>query len=46
MDNVEYSYDKKFEGNILFVGQTRCRKAMFIQNIAKNNLFQELKEIF
>ena len=43
---VEYSYDGKFEGNILIVGQTGCGKATSIQKIAKNNLFGELKEIF
>ena len=43
---VEYSYDGKFEGNILIVGQTGCGKATLIQKIAKNNLFGELKEIF
>ena len=43
---VEYSYDGKFEENILIVGQTGCGKATSIQKIAKNNLFGELKEIF
>ena len=46
MGNVEYCYDEKFEGNILIVGQTGCGKTTFIQNIAKNSLFGELKEIF
>ena len=43
---AEYSYDGKFEENILIVGQTGCGKTTFIQKIAKNNLFGELKEIF
>ena len=43
---AEYSYNGKFEENILIVGQTDCGKTTFIQNIAKNNLFDELKEIF
>ena len=43
---AEYSYDEKFEGNVLIVDQTGCGKTTFIQNIAKNNLFGELKEIF
>ena len=43
--DVNYSYDRKFEGNILIVGQTGPGKVTFIQNIAKNNLFEELKEI-
>lgn len=46
MDSVEYCYDGKFEGNILIIGQTGCRKTMFIQNISKNNLFGDLKETF
>ena len=36
----------EIEGNILIVGQTGCGKTTFIQNISKNNLFGELKEIF
>lgn len=44
--DVEYSYDGKFEGKILVVGQTGCGKTTFIKNQAKNNLFGELKEIF
>ena len=36
----------EIEGNILIVGETGCGKTTFIQNIAKNNLFGELKEIF
>ena len=43
---VHYSYDGKFEGNILIVGQTGCGKTMFIQNLAKNNLFGELNKMF
>ena len=43
---AEYSYDGKLEGNILIVGQIGCGKTTFIQNIAKNSLFSELKEIF
>ena len=46
MATVEYTYDGIFEGNILVVGQIGCRKTTFIQKLAKNNLFGELKEIF
>lgn len=42
---VEYSYDGKFEQNILIVGQTGCVKTTFIQKIGKNNSFDELKII-
>ena len=46
MATVEYTYDAKFEGNILAVGQTGCGKTTFIQKLAKNNLFGEQQEIF
>ena len=46
MANVEYCYKRKFEGNILLLGQTGCQKTTFSQNIAKNNLFCKLKKIF
>lgn len=46
MTSVEYTYDGKFEGNILTVGQTGCGKTTFVQNLAKNDLFGELQEIF
>ena len=36
MDEIEYSYDGKFEGNILIVGRTGCGKTTFFQNLAKN----------
>ena len=39
---VEYSYDGKFEQNILIVGQTGCVKTTF-RKIRKNNSFGELK---
>ena len=39
MATVDYTYDVKFEGNILVVGQTGCGKTTFIQKLAKNNLF-------
>ena len=41
---VEYSYDGKFEQNILIVGQTGCVKTTF-RKIRKNNSFGELKII-
>ena len=43
---IEYSYDGKFEENILIVGRPGCGKTTFFQNIAKNNLFGELKKLF
>ena len=46
MATVEYTYDEKFEGNILGVAQTGCGKTTFIQKLVKNSLFGKLKEIF
>ena len=45
MDEVEYTYDGKFEENILIVGKTRCGKTTFVQNLGKNKLFGDIKEV-
>ena len=37
----EYTYDGKFQGNILIVGRTGCVKTTFIQQLGKNKLFGE-----
>ena len=39
MDRVEYTYNRKFEGKILIVGQIGSGKTTFVQNLAKNNFF-------
>ena len=44
--SVKYLYDTKFEGNILVVGQTSCGKTSFVQNLAKNNMFGPLTEVY
>ena len=44
--DYEYTYDGKFDGNILIVEQTSCGKTTFIQTLAKNNMFSDLKEIY
>ena len=36
MDERKYSYDGKFEGNILIIGRKGCGKTTFVQNLAKN----------
>ena len=41
---MNYSYDAKFEGNILIVGRTGCGKTTFAQNLSKNKMFPENKE--
>ena len=43
----DYSYNGKFEGNILIVGRTGCGKTTFIQKLGKNKLFgNDLFEVF
>ena len=46
MDEIKYSYDGRFDGNILVVGRTVCGKTTFVQNLAKNQLFGDIKEVF
>ena len=46
MEN-KYSFDGKFEGNILIVGRTGCGKTTFIQNLGKNKMFgNDIIEVF
>ena len=40
-----YTCDSKFSGNVLVLGQTGWGKTMFLQNIARNNMFCELKKV-
>ena len=44
MDEVDYTYDGKFEGNILVVGRTGCGKTTFVQSIGYRKLNFLLKE--
>ena len=46
MDGINYTYDGKFEGNILIVGRTGCGKTTFVQNLGKNKLFGDMKEVY
>ena len=46
MDEIKYTYDGKFEGNILIVGRTGCGKTTFVQNLGKNKLFGDVKEVY
>ena len=41
--NMSYFYDAKFERNILTVGQTGCRKTIFVQSLAKKQNVREHK---
>ena len=40
-----YTYDIKFEGNILVVGRTGCGKTTFLQKVEKNKMFCDIKEV-
>ena len=42
---MNYNYDTKFEGNILVVGRTGYGKRTFVQNLEKNKMFGNLKEV-
>ena len=46
MDEIKYTYDGKFEGNILIVGRTGCGKTTFVQNLGKNKMFGDVKEVY
>ena len=39
-----YTYDGKFQGNILIVGRTGCGKTTFMQKLALNNFFGKIKK--
>ena len=39
MGENNLTYDGTFNGNILVVGQTRCGKTSFVQNLGKNKMF-------
>ena len=45
-NNIDYSYDGKFKGNILIVEQSRCEKTTFVKNLAKNGMFGDIKKIY
>ena len=46
MDGINYTYDGNFEENILIVGRTSCGKTTFVQNLRKNELFGDVKEVY
>ena len=43
---VNYNYDGKFNSNVLIAGQTFCGKTTFMQNLAKNRMFGDIKSVF
>ena len=46
MDEIKYSHDGRFDGNILVVGRTGCEKTTFVQNLGKKQLFGDIKVVF
>ena len=44
-DEIIYSFDGKFEGNILVLGGAGCGKTTFIENLGKNRMFREIKDV-
>ena len=41
-----YTYNGKFEGNILVVERIGCGKTTFVQNVGKKKLFGDIKEVY
>ena len=39
MEEVKYSYNGRFDGNILVVGRTGCGKTTFVRNLPKTKTF-------
>ena len=46
MKEVKYSYNGRFDGNILVVGRTGCGKTTFVRNLQKKKPFGDIKEVF
>ena len=44
-DEIIYNYDGKFEGNISVVRRAGCGKTTFIENLGKNRIFREIKDV-
>ena len=42
---INYSYGTNFEGNVLVVGRIGCGKTTFVQNLGKNKMFGNIKEV-
>ena len=45
MDEMNYTYNGKFEGNILIAGRMGCGKTTFVQNLGKNKLFGGIDKV-
>ena len=45
MNEIKYS-NGRFDGNSLVVVRNGCGKTTFVQNLSKNKLFGDIKEVF
>ena len=45
MNEMDFSYLAKVEGNFLVVGTTGCGNTTFVLNLGKNKIFGEIKEV-
>ena len=45
MDLTNYAYSGEFDENILVLGQTTCGKITFVQNLGKNKLLGQIKDV-
>ena len=45
MTRNNFVYEGTFNGNILVVGQTRCRKTSFVQKLGKNKMFRSIDSV-
>ena len=45
MSKNNFMYDGTFIGNILVVGQTRCGKTSFVQNLGRNKIFGNIDSV-
>ena len=46
MDEMNYAYDRRFEGNILIVGRTGCGKTTFAQSLGRSKSFGDIDKVF
>ena len=45
MDEIKYTFDGKFQSNILIVDRNGSGKTAFVQNLGKNELFSDISTV-
>ena len=45
VDEINFNFNGKSEGNILVMGRTGCEETNLVQNLLKNRMFGDLKEV-